>query len=136
MSRVKLWEDVQKLYGVVGITDKECNSYIYKGIKISKCKGEYIIWNTKKRGDFYEEITEDQYKAFEKYGFEYGVYQIKTDNLEGSLNKITEKIQHEISIRNNTRHFNSLKQMRVNVLQRYLDAVKHKQQLIKKNGKH
>ena len=52
MTRVELWKDVQKLYGVVGITDKECNSYIYKGIKISKCKGEYIIWNTKKRGDF------------------------------------------------------------------------------------
>lgn len=136
MTREELWEDAQKLYGVVGITDRECNSYIYKGIKISKCNGEFIIWNTKKRGDFYEEITEDQYKSFEEYGFEYGVYQIKSDNLENSLNKITEKIQHEINIRNNTRHFNSLKQMRVDIMQKYLKVTKHKQQIIDKNGKH
>jgi len=136
MTREELWKDVQKIYGVVEMKGKECNSYIYKGIKIAKCEGEYIIWNTKKRGDFYEEITEKQYEAFEEHGFEYGVYQIWTDNLEGSLNKITEKIQHEINIRNNTRHFNSLKQMRVSVMQKYLKAVKNKQLLIKNNGKH
>ena len=65
MTREKVWEQAQKQYGVASLTDKECDSYIYKGIKIMKCNGVFRIFNTKMKGDFYQEITEDQYKMFE-----------------------------------------------------------------------
>ena len=71
---------------------------------------------------------------FETYGFEYGVYNVMTDNLQDSLKRITNKIQIEINIRNNTRHFNSLKEMRGKVLKKFLNANNHKEKLIN-NGK-
>jgi len=105
MTREEVWEQAQKQHGVASLFDKECDSYIYKGIKIMKCNGVFRIFNTKMKGDFYQEITEDQYKMFEEHGFEYGVYNVMTDNLQNSLQRITNKIQLEINIRNNTRHF-------------------------------
>ena len=86
------------------------------------------------KGDFYQEITEDQYEMFETYGFEYGVYNVMTDNLQNSLQRITNKIQLEINIRNNARHFNALKEMRSKVLQKFLHAKNYKEKLIN-NGK-
>ncbi len=86
------------------------------------------------KGDFYQEITKDQYTVFEKYGFEYGVYNVMTDNLQNSLQRITNKIQLEINIRNNTRHFNALKDMRGKVFKKFLEAKNYKEKLIN-NGK-
>ncbi len=120
MTRKEVWKQAQNHYGVASVSDKECNSYIYKGIKIMKCDGVYRIFNTKMKGDFYQEITEDQYMMFEEFGFEYGVYNVMTDNLENSLQRITNKIQLEINIRNNTRHFNALKELRAKVLKKFL----------------
>lgn len=134
MTRKEVWEQAQKQYGVASLTDKECDSYIYKGIKIMKCNGVFRIFNTKMKGDFYQEITEDQYKMFERHGFEYGVYNVMTDNLQNSLQRITNKIQLEINIRNNTRHFNALKEMRGKVLKKFLEANNYKEKLIN-NGK-
>ena len=57
-----------------------------------------------------------------------------TDNLHNSLIKITNKIQLEINIRNNTRHYNSLKEMRAKVLKKLLEANNHKEKLTN-NGK-
>jgi len=54
--------------------------------------------------------------------------------MQNSLKRITNKIQVEISIRNNTRHFNALKEMRSKVLQKFLQANNHKDKLIN-NGK-
>tara|TARA_R100000541_G_scaffold6448_1_gene13987 strand:- start:500 stop:919 length:420 start_codon:yes stop_codon:yes gene_type:complete len=134
MTREEVWKQAQKQHGVASVSDKECNSYIFKGIKIMKCNGVYRIFNTKMKGDFYQEITEEQYIHFEIHGFEFGVYNIMTDNLHNSLIKITNKIQLEINIRNNTRHYNSLKEMRAKVLKKLLDANNHKEKLTN-NGK-
>ena len=134
MTREEVWKQAQKQHGVASLFDKECDSYIYKGIKIMKCNGVFRIFNTKMKGDFYQEITEDQYKMFEEHGFEYGVYNVMTDNLQNSLQRITNKIQLEINIRNNTRHFNALKDMRGKVLKKFLEANNYKEKLIN-NGK-
>jgi hypothetical protein len=134
MTRKEVWEQASRQHGIASVMDRECDSYIYKGIKIMKCDGLYRIFNTKMKGDFYQEITEDQYEMFEAYGFEYGVYNVMTDNLQNSLQRITNKIQLEINIRNNARHFNALKEMRSKVLQKFLYAKNHKEKLIN-NGK-
>ena len=65
MTRKEVWEQASKQHGIASVMDRECDSYIYKGIKIMKCDGLYRIFNTKMKGDFYQEITEDQYEMFE-----------------------------------------------------------------------
>ncbi len=99
MTRKEVWEQASKQHGIASVMDRECDSYIFKGIKIMKCDGLYRIFNTKMKGDFYQEITEDQYEMFETYGFEYGVYNVMTDNLQDSLKRITNKIQIEVGPR-------------------------------------
>ena len=85
---------------------------------------QITILNTKKRGDHYEEITAEQYEAFMSYGAKYGAYQVMTDNYQDSLDKIQTKIQNEINIRNNMKHFIALKEMRTTLIQKYVDANK------------
>ena len=105
-----IWKEIKNMYGSVnlGITS-DTESYIYKGIKFKKKLDNITIYNTKKRGDY---------------------YQVMTDNYEESLDRISIKIQEEINIRNNMKHFMALKEMRVTLLKKYTDANKIKLKLL------
>jgi len=126
-----IWKEIKNMYGSVnlGITS-DTESYIYKGIKFKKKLDNITIYNTKKRGDYYQEINPQQYDVFFEHGIKYGCYQVMTDNYEESLDRISIKIQEEINIRNNMKHFMALKEMRVTLLKKYTDANKIKLKLL------
>lgn len=131
MNLENIWFEIKNMYDSVRVgTSNEVESYIYKGIKIKKVLSKITILNTKKRGDHYQEITAEQYEAFMSYGAKYGAYQVMTDNYQDSLDKIQTKIQNEINIRNNMKHFIALKEMRTTLIQKYVDANKIKQELL------
>ena len=52
------------------------------GVKILRDKdsGDVEILNTTKGGDYYEEISLDEYKNFFKKGWRYGVYLVSLSN--------------------------------------------------------
>jgi hypothetical protein len=69
------------------------------GIKIVRDKKENMvtILNTQQGGDHYREVTPDDYKLFQLYGWRHGVYVLSLSNSRLKLDKILEAIEREES---------------------------------------
>lgn len=70
-------------------------AYIYKGVKIIKEETGIRIMNTKFNGDYYTDVTSDQYKHFEEYGWRVGCYIVANQNNRRSLSNLSKKLQAE-----------------------------------------
>jgi len=111
------------------LTTSESVSYIRKGIKMENKNGEIKIYNTKFSNDFYTELTDDEYELFLLRGWKVGCYTMAIKNYRKSLERISKKIITEINARNNTRHYQALKESRNDLMARFTDTLKllHKQ---------
>ena len=111
------------------LTTSESVSYIRKGIKMENRDGQIKIYNTKFSNDFYTELTNDEYELFLLRGWKVGCYTMAIKNYRKSLERISKKIITEINQRNNTRHYQSLKESRNDLMARFTDTLKllHKQ---------
>jgi hypothetical protein len=72
------------------------------GIKIVKYDDDnsIVIYNTAKGGDYYEELTEEQYDVFFKEGWKVGVLKMALERYTNKLTLIENKIKEEINGRN------------------------------------
>ena len=91
------------------------------GIKIVKddYTKEVIILNTTLGGDFYKEITKEQYKLFTSEGWLKGLHTLALNNFKTKLDKIESKIKVEVNSNNNLKHIQRLKEARERILIRY-----------------
>ena len=102
-------------------------------IEYNKKTQEIKIQNTTIGGDYYKEITDDQYEIFYEYGWKYGIYVVALSNYRRKLDKIESQIKREVNTRKNAKHIHSLKQSRERILQRY-GKVSQKLNLIKQSN--
>ncbi len=101
-------------------------SYIYKGVKIENIDGDIKIYNTKITGDRYTEIFDHQYEVFYNFGFRVGVYNVCIFNYNASLNGLQSKIRVELTNRNNQKHYKSMKNHRMYIMNKYSEILKLK----------
>jgi len=120
----KIWRDAIWLHKATRLDTPQYKSMIFKGIKIQNTNGDIRIYNTKLNGDFYQEITDEEYEMFYSQGFEQGCYKMCLDNYRMSLNTIIRSIRDEIGSRNNQKHYHYLKTMRVNLMDKYTNILK------------
>ena len=104
-----------------GIDYKARLSY---GIKIVKYDDDdsIVIYNTAKGGDYYQEITEEQYEMFFKEGWKIGVLKMALERYTSKLSLIEQRIKEEINGRNNTNYLEFLKETRTNTLNNYYNV--------------
>ena len=104
-----------------GIDYKARLSY---GIKIVKYDEDdsIVIYNTSKGGDYYEELTEEQYDVFFKEGWKVGVLKMALERYTNKLTLIENKIKEEINGRNNANYLNFLKETRTQTLNNYYNV--------------
>ena len=104
-----------------GIDYKARLSY---GIKIVKYDddGSIVIYNTAKGGDYYQELTEEQYDMFFKQGWKVGVLKMALERYTNKLTLIENKIKEEINGRNNANYLNFLKETRTQTLNNYYNV--------------
>ena len=94
------------------------------GIKMEKKENDVKIYNTKFGNDFYTELTNEEYELFLLKGWKVGCYMMSLKNCRRSLETISKKIVTEVNTRKNARHYNSLKQMRNEVMNRFTETLK------------
>ena len=104
-----------------GIDYKARLSY---GIKIVKYDDDdsIVIYNTAKGGDYYQELTEEQYDMFFKEGWKVGVLKMALERYTSKLTLIEQKIKEEINGRNNANYLNFLKETRTQTLNNYYNV--------------
>ena len=92
------------------------------GIKIiqDKATGLISIYNTTTGGDYYTELTENEYKVFLENGWRYGVYVLSLSNYRRKLTIVNKRIQTEIGKRRtNIKNLESLQKSKTRILNRY-----------------
>ena len=119
-----IWEQAERDVLATRLDTPDSVSMIFKGVKIINQDGDIKILNTKKGGDFYKEVTEQQYQNFFELGFRQGAYRVAIDNYMHSLSTLTYKIRDEISHRNNQKHYLALKVMRQNLMNKITETKK------------
>jgi len=119
-----IWEQAVNDALSTRLNTSESVSYIRKGIKMENKNGEIKIYNTKFSNDFYTELTDDEYELFLLRGWRIGCYTMAIKNYRRSLERISKKIITEINQRNNTRHYQALKESRNDLMSRFTDTLK------------
>lgn len=114
-----LWQDVVEDSKCIAVHGNKQKAYIYRGIKIINNSEGIKIYNTKKSGLNYKEITEEHYYYFLQYGFKKGVSIVLKKTYTEQIDKLNEKIQSEVNNRNNKKHYDSLKQRRETLINKY-----------------
>ena len=121
---IDLWYDADMSNRGVKMQHDGCDSIIYMGIKIERKGNDVRLINTKKGGNFYKEITDEQYDMFFENGFLLGVYNVVKVNTERSLNVVTETINEELTGTRNEKKYEYLKTERMNLMNKLTDIIK------------
>lgn len=119
----EVWNQAKWHHSSARINTAKSESRIYKGIKIENEEGTIKIYNTKVNGDFYREVSKEQYQFFIDNGYLKGVHNVCLFNYERSLDLLQDKIRDELGNRNNQKHYQSLKVMRENLMNKYTKII-------------
>ena len=111
----------------IRITTKDSVSLVFRGVKVENKNDNIRILNMGKGGDFYREVTPEQYKIFFDKGFRQGVYEVNTSNYKDTLDMLSTKIRNEVASRNNLKHYNMLKEYRNMIMNKLTEVIKLKQ---------
>ena len=95
-------------------------SYIYKGVKITKTGDDIKILNTKFNGDYYAEVTKQEYRQFLEHGWRVGCYIVANNNNNRSLINLRMKIHQE---KTGTKRYTSLLRSTEVVIERFLTTL-------------
>jgi hypothetical protein len=107
------------------------------GVKIlqDKVTEQIRIYNTTKGGDYYAEITENEYEEFYKNGWRIGVYVLSLSNYRRKLTIVNDRIQAEISKkRTNKKTLSSLQASKKRILNNYSKFSKKLNQIKNKSN--
>ena len=90
---------------------KNFEARLLYGIRIEKDSEtqSIIIHNTTIGGDFYKEITPEQYKTFYKKGWRLGVFVLCLSNYRRKLSMVETSIKKEVNSRKNAKHIQTLR---------------------------
>ena len=94
-------------------------SYINVGVKISKFPSKTEILNCSRNGDYFQEISTDEYNMFYNNGWEAGCVILAISNCVRKLKMIQQKMQEEVNSRKNDKFIKNLKTKREFVMKRY-----------------
>ena len=114
-----LWYEATTENKAANVSSSFEEAYLYKGIRIAKRDDNIKIYNTRKAGMNYKEITDEQYYEFLQNGFRKGAHIVLQSTYKEQIDKINAKIQGEVNSRNNKKHFEALKNRREFLINKY-----------------
>jgi hypothetical protein len=103
---------------------KQC--IVKLGFMLNKFQNDIEILNTNRGGDYYKELTKEEYDIFFQNGWELGVLLNSMGNCLRKLDMIEDRIKNEINTRKNDKYIQGLKTSREKALHIYS---KRKQQI-------
>lgn len=119
-----VFEEALSYSNTANLDGIDYNARLSYGIKIVKYDEDdsIVIYNTSKGGDYYQELTEEQYDMFFKQGWKVGVLKMALERYTNKLTLIENKIKEEINGRNNANYLNFLKETRTQTLNNYYNV--------------
>lgn len=96
-------------------------AYVSYGIKIvsDERTNKVYIYNTAMNGDFYDEVTPEQYELFLNKGWKFGVYNVSLSNYRRKLDVIQSKIRDIVNTSRSEKQMQKLREQRDTIMERY-----------------
>ena len=91
LSRV--WDEAIRDHNSANLNNHVEDARIRYGIKIVNTDKGVFIYNTSFGGDYYNEVTLEQYLSFQKNGWKLGCYLIAKENYLNKLDKVDHRIR-------------------------------------------
>jgi len=109
---------------------------ILYGIRIEKNHKTQaiIIHNTTMGGDFYKEITPEEYKTFYQKGWRLAVFVLCLSNYRRKLDMVEANIKREVNSRKNAKHIQNLKSARERIMFSFTKITKKINLIIKQTN--
>jgi len=127
-SLQEIYEQAKQDHGSIQTTMSRGESIINMGVKLQKFPSHIELLNCSKGGDYFQELTENEYEVFFNEGWKRGCVITAMSNCKHKLDLIENKMKIEVNTRKNDKHIQNLKTRRDSILNRY---AKHKIKLIK-----
>lgn len=108
--------------------------FINYGVKLQRFSTTIELLNCGRGGDYFKELTEEEYNFFFKHGWREGGLRLIIGNCKRKLAMIEERMREEMNTRKNDKHIQKLKIQRENILKKYA-TYNNKLTKIKSNGK-
>tara|TARA_R100000231_G_scaffold26276_3_gene23791 strand:- start:2099 stop:2503 length:405 start_codon:yes stop_codon:yes gene_type:complete len=109
-------------------------SLVSYGFKLQKFESKTEILNCSRNGDYFQELSDNEYKLFQEYGWEKGCIVMSINNCLHKLQLIEDKMRLEVNTRKNDKFIKNLKAKREYILQRYSYYTKKLIKYNKENG--
>ena len=117
----EVWLQSEEDTYTANLDSKGYGARLLCGIKIVQCNetDKVQIFNTTLNGDYYKEVSMEQYELFKAKGWRYGIYVISLSNYRRKLSKIEEKIKRELNGKNNARAIQNAKSNRLRIIENF-----------------
>ena len=116
-----LFEQARSTRSSIYTKTSKSESVMSTGAKIQKFSDKIEILNMGRGGDYFKELTEDEYDYFFKNGWKIGVDYLMLSNYMFKLQLIENRIKTEVNTRKNDKHIQNLKNRREKILQKYTE---------------
>jgi len=118
---VKILTEASKDFNSVEFFNAKRSEYISYGVKIVADTEtlEVYIYNIAINGDFYEEITPEQYEIFLNKGWKYGAYSVSLSNYRRKLDVIQSKMRDIVNNSRSEKQMQKLREQRDMIMSRY-----------------
>jgi hypothetical protein len=116
-----VFEQASKDFNSTEANGDRYKGYLSYGIKIvsdDRTKQIYI-YNTAANGDFYDEITAEQYEIFLNKGWKCGVYSVSLSNYRRKLDVIQSKMRDIVNNSRSEKQMQKLREQRDMIMSRY-----------------
>lgn len=115
----ELFNQAESYGGSITSYNGKSKSVINYGLKITKFTNSIEILNCHKGGDYFQELTKDEYDLVKKNGWRRGGMMMQLSNCKHKLNIIENKVREEVNSRKNDKYIQYLKSRRENILIKY-----------------
>jgi|TARA_R100001463_G_scaffold28926_1_gene66106 hypothetical protein len=118
---LELFYQAQDDYHSKPLHDKGTMSYMCHGFKIIKeVESEVVlIMDMAKGGDFYKEVSQDEYDIFFKLGWKKTIYVLYLSNCRTKLSKLETRIQNALVNNDSVKTIRKLKASREQILRNF-----------------
>ena len=120
-SLKEVYKQAEEDKGSANLNSLVYSARINRAIKIVKCyeTDEVIILNTTLGGDYYKEITKEQYNIFKEKGWLFGIYVVSLSNYRRKLMRLEGRIKSNIINKKSAKIIQESKQRRLTILKNF-----------------
>ncbi len=116
----EIYKQAEQDHGTRAFRGGGYTSLLFMGIRIVKQNDEkYTIEDMQRGGNYYEEVTPQEYELFKTDGWRKAVFQIALKKYQSKVDKINESIQKEANSRGNQRSLEIYQEEKTRVLNKY-----------------